>query len=108
MDSYQAIYDAARSKIGGADVGDAIESAIREVGIGHYFQMALSGLQEAGGEMSRPSAVYRPSLYVDGNKWCALYGENIQDGVCGFGDSPDKAMREFDDNWNRRIDQTNV
>lgn len=23
--------------------------------------------------------------YKDGNQWCYLYGNNIQDGVCGFG-----------------------
>lgn len=50
-------------------------------------------------EWSRPSVVYRPRIFMDGDKWCALYGENIQDGVCGFGDSPAKAMEEFDTNW---------
>lgn len=38
----------------------------------------------------------RPRLFIDGNQWCALYGENIQDGVAGFGDSPDEAARAFD------------
>lgn len=25
--------------------------------------------------------------YKDGNQWCFLYGDNIQDGICGFGDT---------------------
>ena len=32
--------------------------------------------------------------YKDGNQWCFLYGENIQEGVCGFG----KTI--FDAAWN--------
>jgi hypothetical protein len=46
-----------------------------------------------------PSAIYRPSISIDGNKWCALYGENPQDGVAGFGDTPGEAMADFDKNW---------
>ena len=34
-------------------------------------------------------------LYKDGDKWCCLYGENIQEGICGFGDTPHKAVIEF-------------
>lgn len=49
---------------------------------------------------STPSAVlFRPRIFIDGNQWCALYGDNIQDGVAGFGDSPDEAMAEFDKAW---------
>jgi hypothetical protein len=31
--------------------------------------------------------------------WCCLYGANIQEGFCGFGETPDKAMRDFDKNF---------
>ena len=46
-----------------------------------------------------PSVLYKPKLYKDGDMWCALYGEDIQSGVCGFGKSPGKAMDEFNRNW---------
>lgn len=46
-----------------------------------------------------PSVLYRPKLYKDGDMWCALYGDDIQSGVCGFGTSPEKAMCEFNKNW---------
>ncbi len=32
-----------------------------------------------------PSFMYRPKIFIDGNQWCALYGDNLQDGVFGFG-----------------------
>lgn len=41
----------------------------------------------------------RPALSVDGKQWCALYGENLQDGCAGFGDTPAAAMADFDKNW---------
>lgn len=37
-----------------------------------------------------------PTLTLDGNKWCALYGENPQTGISGFGPSPVQAIRAFD------------
>lgn len=48
---------------------------------------------------TRPSAVYRPTLSIDGNQYCALYGADLQSGVAGFGDTPDAAMADFDKNW---------
>jgi hypothetical protein len=47
----------------------------------------------------RWSFMLKPKLSIDGNKWCALLGENLQDGVAGFGDSPDGAYAAFDQAW---------
>ena len=33
--------------------------------------------------------------YKDGNAWCILYGDNLQDGICGFGDTKEDALVEF-------------
>ena len=33
--------------------------------------------------------------YKDGNAWCVLLGEDLQSGICGFGDSPQTAFTEF-------------
>ncbi len=46
-----------------------------------------------------PSVLYKPTISVDGNQWCVLYGPDLQNGVAGFGDSPAKAMEDFDRNW---------
>ena len=77
MDSYQPIYDAVRSKIGNGDIGRAVEQAMR------------------------------PKIFIDGNQWCALYGDNLHEGVAGFGDSPAKAMWDFDRAWNKDLPHNN-
>lgn len=84
MSDYQAIFDAVNLNFSGAS--HAIACIQQEFGI-------------AAGEMQRPSVLYRPALYPDGNKWCALYGANLQEGVAGFGDTPADAMRAFDAAW---------
>lgn len=50
-------------------------------------------------EMRTPFMKLRPALYPDGNMWCALYGKNLQEGVAGFGATPQKAAEDFDRNW---------
>ena len=37
----------------------------------------------------------------DGEQWCYLLGENLQEGIAGFGDTPFKAMLDFNKNFNR-------
>lgn len=54
---------------------------------------------QAALEAKRPFMILRPRIYPDGNAWCAVYGDNIQDGVCGFGDTPEKAAVAFDLAW---------
>ena len=51
------------------------------------------------GAMTAPHVLYKPTLMPDGTKWCALFGENLQEGVAGFGDTPAEAMAEFDKAW---------
>lgn len=46
-----------------------------------------------------PHVLMRPRVFPDGNKWCALYGDNLQEGVAGFGDTPESAAADFDNNW---------
>jgi hypothetical protein len=48
---------------------------------------------------SSPFERLHPKMFMDGDQWCALYGENLQDGVCGFGDTPEKAEQEFNRAW---------
>lgn len=53
-----------------------------------------------------PSVLFRPRLTIDGNQWCALYGDNLQDGVAGFGNSPEAAMADFDKQWSAYLPTT--
>jgi hypothetical protein len=48
---------------------------------------------------SAPSTHLRPRLFPDGNRWCALYGESLQEGMAGFGKTPEGAMADFDYNF---------
>ena len=50
-------------------------------------------------ELRRPFYLLRPRIYPDGDQWCALLGENLQEGVAGFGDSPHLASQAFDNAW---------
>ena len=50
-------------------------------------------------ERCRPFMLLGPRVFPDGNQWCALYGENLQEGVAGFGDTPAKASVDFDIQW---------
>lgn len=53
--------------------------------------------------LTEPSYRYKPRLFMHGNKWCALYGDNLQDGVAGFGDSPELAYLDFDRAWCKKV-----
>ncbi len=65
----------------------------------HAASMAQLSWQEAAYEWGRPSVVYKPKLSKDGNQWCALFGDDLQVGVAGFGKTPADAMYAFDQAW---------
>ena len=48
-------------------------------------------------------SLLRPRVFIDGNKWCVLYGENLQNGVAGFGDSPILAVYDFNKAWRKPL-----
>lgn len=106
-DSYQAIYDAVRSRISNGDIGDAVSRAASSAfDISHVTPLAQQAIgilqnewQTSAEEARRPSVLFRPAVFLDGNMYCALYGENLMEGVAGFGDTPDKACRAFDLAW---------
>lgn len=45
----------------------------------------------------------KPQFFIDGDKWCCLYGENIQDGVAGFGDSPHEAVIDWNNQFKTKL-----
>jgi hypothetical protein len=49
--------------------------------------VAVEGIDSAEVTATRPLKVY-----PDGNQWCALWGDDIQSGVAGFGDTPALAL----------------
>ena len=71
--------------------------------ISHAAEMTMHNIGGVVYEYGRPSVVWKPKLFRDGDQWCALYGGDIQEGVAGFGDSPSAAMLDFDRSWNTPI-----
>ena len=45
----------------------------------------------------------KPRIFVDGGRWCVLYGDNLQEGIIGFGDTPIDAVIAFNNAWNEKI-----
>ena len=107
-DTYMAVYNAVSQKIHNTDVGQAVTEALRNtiynVDIGQAVENAVREVvTQIFSPIERASVLMRPQLSIDGNQWMALYGENTQDGVAGFGDSPEEAMSDFDRNWSKRL-----
>ena len=69
------------------------------IDISNDAYLARMAIVEAANLASRPSVLYRPTLMADGDMWCALLGPNLQEGIAGFGETPEKAMLAFDTAW---------
>ncbi len=65
----------------------------------NYWNQKYANAVDESIILHKPSSIYKPALFIDGDKWCALYGLNIQYGVTGFGDTPEKAIVDFDYNF---------
>lgn len=65
-----------------------------------YWQQMLANAQSA---IPTPFTTLRPRMFRDGDKWCALYGDDLQAGVAGFGDSPEQAAMDFDTAWGKKL-----
>ena len=63
-----------------------------------YFKRWIAHLEKQKEQpISAEEVLARAGLkpYKDGNQWCILAGDNIQEGVCGFGDTIEDALYEF-------------
>lgn len=52
--------------------------------------------QQIGSYHATFAATLKPKLTKDGNAWCALYGDDLQVGISGWGDTPAKALFAFE------------
>lgn len=60
---------------------------------------AVMAYQEISAALTAPDVVYKVIPVPDGNQWMCLLGENLQEGIAGFGDTPDAAVRAFNTAW---------
>lgn len=101
-DYSQSVYDAIRSRFYG-DFSGIFERVLREIFGGIEFWRTQHEFSNAAIAMQDAHVLMRPEIYIDGDQWCALYGENLQEGVAGFGDSPIAAMVDFDKSWTTKL-----
>lgn len=66
-------------------------------------QYIQNELYEWAKELRRPSFMFQPKLSRDGDLWCVLLGDNLQEGLCAFGVSPEVAFRNFDIEFAKEI-----
>lgn len=71
----------------------------------HINEVAAQAYRHIDECMTEPSVLYRPKLSIDGDQWCALYGDDLQSGCAGFGKSPELAMLDFNRNWWKKLDK---
>lgn len=96
---YQPIYDAIRSRFSNSNPDNVIENYLHSLGVSRSVEVCTQMIQEVITNYDRPCVLFKPKVYLDGNMWCALYGDNLQDGIAGFGETCEKAMLDFDNNF---------
>lgn len=79
---------------------DSVSNAKYIEDVAHAFEDGRKkGVEEKQKEqpISAEEVLARAGLkpYKDGNQWCILAGDNIQEGICGFGDTIEDALYEF-------------
>jgi hypothetical protein len=83
------------------------DSSMAANAICHAASMVQEEFRAAISHYTQNHILYKPRLFIDGNQWCALFGDNLQDGVAGFGDSPAEAMWDFDKQWHKKLPKEN-
>jgi hypothetical protein len=66
------------------------------------FYNAAQEMQLTAMDQRAPHVLMRVRVFPDGDQWCALYGEDLQMGVAGFGKTPENACANFDHNWKQQ------
>lgn len=49
-----------------------------------------------------------PRIFIDGSAWCVLYGDDLQNGVAGFGETPRLAVYAFNKAWDAELPRTSA
>lgn len=78
------------------DYSDAKEWATRNQAVYNIATEAVTmAINDANNDIEKTLAKYGLTPYEDGNQWCILLGKDIQEGICGFGDTRPQAFIEF-------------
>lgn len=60
-------------------------------------------------DFDRPGIPYtasllQPVLFKNGNKYCCIWGPDLEKAIVGFGESPEKAIQDWDHVLAKRVD----
>lgn len=72
------------------------DSSMAANAICHAAEMAQHEIAGSFSKYSLWATVYRLVPFRDGNAWCVLLGEDLATGIAGFGDTPEKAIWDFE------------
>ena len=61
----------------------------------HYEEMCTLGEER----VLKYIATLKPKFSKDGDMYCFLFGDNLQDGIAGYGEYPYKAAENFVNNF---------
>jgi hypothetical protein len=76
-----------------------LESYIKQQHAEIQHNMALKLLEIE--QQYKRFAILKPKITKDGNEWCVLYGEDLQSGIAGFGNTPHEAVMDWERQWNK-------
>lgn len=48
-------------------------------------------------------SILKPKLFIKENQWCCLYGNDIETGIAGFGESPYASILNWSKQWYKKI-----
>jgi len=65
----------------------------------HFSKLSFAVEQEELGRFS----LLKPKIFIDGDQWCVLYGDNVQEGIAGFGSTPNEAIFAWNAQWNKEL-----
>lgn len=51
-------------------------------------------------------SLLKPKIFIDGDRWCVLYGDDLQNGLAGFGETPYLAIIDFSKSFHCTLKQT--
>ena len=73
----------------------------------HAIDQRLMAMQEmeryCSAHPNSPAAIRHPRLSIRGRTFVALLGPSIEDGIAGFGDTVQAALRAFDLQYSRSL-----
>lgn len=102
-DTYQAIFDAVRSRISAAHPGQILEQYLSSCFDSSWQNHAANAFSEFAYAATRPSSYLPVKVLRDGNAWCCSLhwpkDSDLMEQLVAFGDTPDKACLEFDKIW---------